>query len=208
MPARRPPLSAAAVARQLDVSRETLDRLSAHVALLGRWQRRINLVSNESLRDVWRRHVLDSAQLRRYRPRLDGLWLDLGSGAGFPGLVLAILGLGRVRLVESDQRKCAFLAEAARITGTEVEIVPRRIESLAPGPADVITARALAPLPKLLATAAPLVGAETELLLWKGQDVEIELTEAAKYWNMRIERLPSVTDPAGTILSLRELARV
>jgi 16S rRNA (guanine527-N7)-methyltransferase len=206
--ARPAPSTAEDFRRRLDVSRETLARLTAYVDLLGRWQRRLNLVSRDSLTDVWHRHVLDSAQLAKHRPHLGGLWLDLGSGAGFPGLVLAILGLGHVHLVESDQRKCAFLAEAARITETEVSIERRRIEEVRLGPADVITARALAPLPRLLPLAAPLVGPETELLLWKGQDVDGELTEAAKYWRMRAERLPSITDPAGTILSLKELARV
>ncbi len=202
------PLTAEACGRRLGVSRETLARLEAYVDLLGRWQRRINLVSRASLGDIWRRHVLDSGQLLRHRPHLDGLWLDLGSGAGFPGLVLAILGAGDVHLVESDQRKCAFLAEAARVSGVEVAIEPCRVEELRLGPASVITARAVAPLSRLLPLAFPLVGPDTELLLWKGQDVEEELTEVAKYWRMRVERLPSISDPAGTILSLRELDRV
>jgi 16S rRNA (guanine527-N7)-methyltransferase len=190
----------------LAVSRETFARLETHVTLLQRWQPRINLVASASLPDLWRRHVLDSGQLALLCPRPPTPWYDLGSGAGFPGLVLSLLGLGHVHLVESDRRKCAFLAEAIRLTGADASVSPRRIETLA-GPARTLTARALAPLPRLLELAAPLLGAKTELWLWKGQDVEAELTEAAKSWNMRIERHRSISDPTGTILHLRELSR-
>ncbi len=190
------------------VSRETLERLEVYLALLRKWQRRINLVSRNSLADPWRRHILDSAQIYHFRPEIRGLWLDLGSGAGFPALVLAIMGLGEANLVESDGRKCAFLSEAARITEAPVTIHNARIESLGLGKAQTITARALAPLVKLLDLAAPFIAPTSELLLWKGQDVDEELTRAAKYWNIRVEKHSSITDATGTILSLRELTRV
>lgn len=190
----------------LAVSRETFARLEVHVAVLQRWQRRINLVGPASLPDLWRRHVLDSGQLALLCPHLPAPWYDLGSGAGFPGLVLSLLGLGHVHLVESDLRKCAFLAEAIRLTGANADVLPRRIETLE-GRARTLTARALAPLSRLLELAAPMIGAETELWFWKGQDVEAELTESAKSWKMRIERHRSISDPSGTILHLRELSR-
>jgi 16S rRNA (guanine527-N7)-methyltransferase len=197
--------AAEAVFAALDVSRETFDRLRAYVSLLRRWQQRINLVAPASLPEVWRRHVLDSAQLAPICPHMPAPWYDLGSGAGFPGLVLALLGLGEVHLVESDQRKCIFLNEARRSTGAPATVLNRRVEEL-DRPAAAITARAFAPLPRLLRLAAPLITPKTELWLWKGQDVEAELTETAKCWNMTVERHRSVSDPTGTILHLREVS--
>ena len=197
-----------AVCRRLGVSRETQDRLEAYADLLIRWQSRINLVGPRTIPDLWHRHILDSGQLALHCRALPGVWYDLGSGGGFPGLVLAILGLGPVQLVESDQRKCAFLREAARVTETEVSVHASRIDALAGRTARTISARALAPLPRLLELAAPLLGADTTLWLWKGQDVEAELTQTAKYWRMRVERRSSITDPKATLLHLSEVARV
>jgi 16S rRNA (guanine527-N7)-methyltransferase len=116
------------------------------------------------------------------------------------------MGLGHVRLVESDQRKCAFLSEARRLAEAEATVLPARVETLS-GPAATITARAFAPLSRLLDLTAPLIGSETVFWLWKGQDVEVELTQAAKCWNMTVERYPSLSDPRGTILHLREVSR-
>ncbi|MCG8591835.1 MAG: 16S rRNA (guanine(527)-N(7))-methyltransferase RsmG, partial [Proteobacteria bacterium] len=190
----------------LGVSRETSERLTRHISLLERWQKRINLVAPASLGEVWTRHVLDSGQLALLTPRLPAPWLDLGSGAGFPGLVLSLMGLGEVHLVESDQRKCTFLNEARRLTEAPATVMKRRIEDLRT-PAAAITARALAPLPRLLELAAPITTPETEFWLWKGQDVEGELTEAAKCWKMTVERHRSISDPTGTILHLKEVSR-
>jgi 16S rRNA (guanine527-N7)-methyltransferase len=190
-----------------DVSRETLDRLVAYADLLKRWQGTINLIGRSSLDELWRRHMLDSAQLLPLAPNAR-CWLDLGSGAGFPGLVLAILGAPEVHLVESNARKCAFLREAARIAGAEVTVHRARIETLTPWPADAVVARGLAPLRRLLELGAPFCETDSVCLFPKGQDVENELTEATKYWNMKVERLPSVSDPAGTILRLTEVSRV
>ncbi|MFQ5783643.1 MAG: 16S rRNA (guanine(527)-N(7))-methyltransferase RsmG [Alphaproteobacteria bacterium] len=189
------------------VSRETTARLAAYAALLGRWQRRINLVGAATLADVWRRHMLDSAQLRPYVPRACRRLVDLGSGAGFPGLVLAILGVEGVELVESDGRKCAFLAEAARETGARVVIHHQRIEAMPSIPADVITARACAPLPKLLDYAAQFLTCETSCLFLKGARVDEELTQAAKKWKMRVAGFPSRTDPSGVVLHIQGISR-
>lgn len=191
-----------------DVSRETLSRLQAYADLLVKWNPRINLVSPDSIPSLWARHIADSAQLFRFIPRNTPNLLDVGSGAGFPGLVLAIMGVPGVHLVESDQRKCAFLREAARIAGVQVTVHADRIEKVAPFEAAVVTARALAPLPKLLDWTAPFRTPETVCLFLKGQTVEGELTEAGKQWTMGIERQQSLTDPSGTILTLREVRRV
>jgi 16S rRNA (guanine527-N7)-methyltransferase len=192
------------------VSRETLDRLIAYVEILKSWNRRINLVGRTTLDDPWRRHVWDATQLLPLIPPKARCLVDLGSGAGIPGLVLAILGVpGAVHLVESDQRKCAFLREAARqcgVTGT-VTIHPRRIEAMPPLIADVVTARALAPLPVLLDYAARFTAPHTLCLFLKGRHAEAELTEARNHWTMTATTLPSVTDPGGVILRLEHLAR-
>ena len=195
------------VGRALDVSRETLDRLRAYAELLVKWQKAINLVAPASLPDLWGRHILDSGQLARLAP-LDALWLDLGSGAGFPGLVIAILGAREIRLVESDARKCAFLREAARITSAPAQILNARIDDVASFHADVVTARALAPLAKLLGFASPFLGAQSVALFPKGQDVGAELTEAHRNWRMRVERHPSLTDERAAILRLTEVEHV
>src|SRR5687767_1366639 len=140
------PLAPEELGVALGLTRETLNRLAVHLDLLRRWQRAINLVGRSTLADPWRRHVLDSAQLYPHLAGQAGPVVDLGSGAGFPGLVLAILGAPDVHLIESDQRKAQFLREAARVTGTPVMVHARRIEDVAPFPASVVTARALAPL--------------------------------------------------------------
>lgn len=190
------------------VSRETLDRLRVYANLLVKWQRSINLVGPKTLPDLWRRHMLDSAQLYPLLPRDTTTLVDLGSGAGFPGLVLAILGVPDVHLIESDQRKATFLREVSRETGASVTIHAARAEALTPLPADAVTARALAPLPKLLVLAEPFLQPNSVCLFLKGQDVESELTDATKEARMSIERVPSRTDPRGRILILREIARV
>lgn len=202
------PLDAAGFARIAGVSRETLDRLEAYVALLEKWRRRINLVSRSSMADVWRRHMLDSAQIVNYLPADCRRLIDFGSGAGFPGLILAILGIEGVELVESDGRKCVFLCEAARITHTKVIIHNQRIESLAAFPVDVITARAFAPLDRLLAYAAPFSASHTRLIALKGAYIDKELTVATKCWKMDIERHPSLTDPNATVLCIRHIQNV
>jgi 16S rRNA (guanine527-N7)-methyltransferase len=196
------------VAEELGVSRETRARLALHLELLARWQRSINLVGGRSLEDPWRRHVLDSAQLRPLVPPHAADLVDLGSGAGFPGMVLAICGVRGVRLVESDGRKAQFLREVARTTGTAVEIHHGRIESLSAWPADVITARALAPLVRLLPLAERFSGPATIGLYLKGRNIAQELTEARRDWHMESQMLlRSRSDPSGRVLVLRGVCR-
>ncbi len=205
-----PPLTPEAFRQQTNVSRETLARLERYAELLRKWQRAINLVGPDTLPDLWRRHMLDSAQLYPLIPPGARTLLDLGSGAGFPGLVLAILGVPEVHLVESDSRKCAFLREAGRITGMipgNVTIHSCRIEDLEPWPVDVITARACARLDRLLAYAEPFLGEGTICLFLKGRTVNEELTEAAKTWSMTVERRPSVAESSGVILQLGHIRR-
>lgn len=202
-------LTAEACADMLGVSRETRERLRAYVDLLTRWNERINLVSAASLADAWRRHILDSAQLVRHTPRGTRALIDLGSGAGLPGLILGILGIPEVHLIEVDQRKAAFLREAARVTSTPVTVHAARIESVAPFPADVLTARALAPLPQLLERSAPFVSEDTVCLFLKGRDLHDELTEARKTWIMRrTQTLASLADPTGYILRVEGLRAI
>lgn len=208
-------LTAVDFQRRLGVSRETRDKFERYAALLRKWTAAINLVSPHSLPDLWRRHFLDSAQLQRYLPELpsgsERIILDLGSGGGFPGLVLAILGCGQVHLVESDQRKAVFLQEVARETGTSVTIHNRRLETLDPFPVDILTCRAFAPLPRILRLSEPFLrpGPDREGalgLFLKGRNVDQELTEAGKTWRLRIERFESITDPEGSILRLKLLS--
>lgn len=189
-------------ARQANVSRETLARLECYAALLKKWNRRINLVGRGTVEDLWRRHMLDSAQLLPLIPDSAASLADLGSGAGFPGLVLAICGVKNVHLIESDRKKCAFLREVARETRARVIIHNKRIEEIESFQVDIITSRALAPLPKLLDMAGLFTKKHSILLFLKGKHVDRELTVAAKEWNMRVDRIPSHTDPEGTILRL------
>ena len=189
-------------ARLFPVSRETLERLEAYVALLVAWNRRINLVGASTLGDPWRRHILDSAQLLPHLPARTRVLVDLGSGAGLPGLVLAILGVPEVHLVESDQRKAAFLREAARATGTTAAIHAQRAETVPRLTADAVTARAVASLPSLLDIAAPFIGPYGMCLFLKGRAAQEELTLAAKSWKMRARLLPSLSDPGGVLVIL------
>ena len=200
-----PPLDAQGFAEIFPVSRETLARLEAYAGLLTRWSDRINLVGRDTLPDLWRRHMLDSAQLRPLIPDGAQSLIDLGSGAGFPGLVLAILGAPGVELVEADSRKAAFLREAARVTEANVTIRPCRIAALPPHPVDVVTARALAPLDRLLDLARPFLGPGTACLLPKGERAEEELTLARKDWTMIASRHHSIADPRGVVLRLHRL---
>ena len=194
---------------QTGVSAETLRRLQIYADLLEKWQKKINLVGPATIPDLWSRHLLDSAQLYPLLPKVDCSVLDFGSGAGFPGLVLAIMGGPRVTLVESDGRKCAFMAEVMRATATgpAARLENCRIEDLAPTPVDVITSRALAPLDKLLGLAAPFIGESTICLFLKGKRVDEELTDTTKKWKMQVSKIQSQTDPSGTILKLENIVR-
>ena len=213
--ARRPPpdpLSAEACAEALDVSRETLARLEAYVDLLRRWQRRRNLIGRGTEPDIWRRHILDCGQLAAHLPTGTGRIVDLGSGAGLPGIVLAVLTGAETVLVESDAAKAAFLAEAVRLTGAPCEIRRARIEALEPWPVDAIAARALAPLPRLLGLAAPFAALTPDrppvCVFPKGARWREELTDAARTWHISARDAPSATEPAARILIVERFARV
>lgn len=195
----------------LVVSRETMERLERYVSLLRKWSPRINLVSKSTLEDAWRRHVLDSAQIVPLLPADTTCIVDLGSGAGFPGLVLAILAAEwdapfSVTLVESDRRKGLFLREVIRETGARAEVATQRAETLDIS-ADVVTARGFTALDRLLGMAAPILGQTGVALLHKGARYESELTEAARNWHMDVERYESRTDPAAAILRIGGLRR-
>jgi 16S rRNA (guanine527-N7)-methyltransferase len=197
-----------AFARRFDVSRETLARLETYAALLARWTPRINLVSAATLPDLWHRHVADSAQLLALAPR-PRQWLDLGSGAGFPGLVIAILAPDiRVRLVESDQRKCAFLRRVSEDTGTAIDILPERIEALPPQAVDMISARALAPLTQLLTHVEKHLAPGGIGLFPKGRTVHNEIAEAERAWRFPCRVHPSLTDPEAAIVETGAPSRV
>jgi 16S rRNA (guanine527-N7)-methyltransferase len=190
------------------VSRETADKLRLYADLLKKWQPKINLVGPATVADLWRRHFFDSAQIFPYLP--GGAVLDIGSGAGFPGLVLAVMrgqGDAPIHLVESDQRKCAFLREAARLTEAPAVIHTSRIEALKVFEISAVTARALAPVETLLRLVEPFLTPAVQCLFLKGEKLEDELTEASKDWKMTVDRIPSVSDPNGFILSLKEVSR-
>jgi 16S rRNA (guanine527-N7)-methyltransferase len=205
-----------AFGREFGVSQATLDRLQAYVALLAQWQKRINLVGPSTLETVWHRHIADGAQILAIGEERDQTWIDLGTGAGIPGMVLAILlaesGRGHVHLVESNQKKAAFLREASRATGARASIHVERIEAIdssaiRPVPT-LVTPRALAPLAKLLDYAGPWLETGALGVFLKGQDVDDELTQAAKYWKITVRKQPSRVDPKGCILLVEEASRV
>ena len=198
-------LSAEACAGLLDVSRETGERLQAYLDTLLRWQARINLVGPTTLADPWRRHILDCGQLRAFVPDDTRTLVDLGSGAGLPGLVLAILGVADVHLIEADKRKAAFLREAARAAAAVVTVHACRIEAVEAIAADVVTARALAPLTELLTLATRFMHERSLCLFPKGRAAQGELTAARQSWTMRSETRQSLAAAEGTILVLREV---
>lgn len=194
-----------------NVSRETFQRLQILVGLVEKWQSRVNLVSRESLKNIWHRHVLDSAQIHGLLPPNCRRVVDLGSGAGFPGLVLAACGVPEMHLIESDGRKCTFLTEAAQQMGlrigSDVVIHRARIEAMSPIAADAVTARACAPFDRLLGLAAEIATPHTTFLFMKGRNVEEELTAVERDWLMSVEKFQSTTDPTGVILRIRQLRR-
>lgn len=195
----------------MNVSRETICRLKVYQDLLESWQQKLNLVSSSTLSEAWDRHFLDSSQLLSYLPSESLSLIDLGSGAGFPGLVLALMRPENlsVTLVESDFKKCVFLENVSRETKVPVTILQSRIENLEKSlKADVITARGLAPLVKLLDYAYPLMHEKSVGLFLKGKEVENEIEAAQKKWNFDLEIYPSLTDSRGRILKVKHLKKV
>ena len=210
-----PDLSAdrATALRLTPVSRETLARLDIFVDTLLTWNARTNLIAPSTVPHLWTRHVADSLQLLDLAPDAR-TWVDLGSGAGFPGLVIAIaladMPGAKVHLVESNAKKAAFLREAARLTVAPAVVHAERIERFAEvfsEGADVVTARALSPLKLLLDQSVSLLKSGALGLFPKGQDVEAELTEATKYWNIKVNLAPSRTDPKSRVVVIQALER-
>lgn len=187
---------------------DQLKRLASYAALVARWSPHINLVAPADLPRLWDRHIADAAQLVALIPPATRAIADLGSGAGLPGLVLAILTGLPTHLVERDHRKAAFLREAVRITGAPAVVHAADAATLAPLGADLVTARAVAPLPRLLPLAFRHLAPGGVLLLPQGATAATELTAVAPLWTMHVERFASRTDPAATILRLSEVARV
>jgi len=201
-----------------DVSRETTERLDCFIDLLLTWQRHTNLVGASTIPSLWTRHVADSLQLLAIAPKAQKstapVWVDLGTGGGFPGLVIACALAETpgacIHLIESSSKKARFLRDAVRATYAPAIVHEDRIETVASklaASADVVTARALAPLSDLLALVAPFIEKGAQALLMKGQDVDIELTAATKYWNVVADIVPSKTSPSGRILAVRGLER-
>jgi 16S rRNA (guanine527-N7)-methyltransferase len=205
-----------AFAAHFDVSRETIERLSRYADLVRLWQARINLVAPSTLDDLWHRHIADCAQLTEFVPADARVLVDLGSGGGFPGIVLGIMLAERegfkTTLIESDQRKAAFLREAVRQLAIPVDILSMRIENretqLKVGIADVVTARALAPLARLLGWVAPYLGPKSIALLMKGRDAEREIQDARVEWRFDVELQPSLTEAVARIVVVRSLTAV
>ncbi|WP_114966982.1 16S rRNA (guanine(527)-N(7))-methyltransferase RsmG [Alkalilacustris brevis] len=197
----------------LNVSRETVVRLEAYADLLRKWTRAINLISAKTADSLWERHIMDSAQLFLLLPPGARTWLDLGSGGGLPGLVVAIIAHEKapdlhVTLVESDARKAAFLRTAAKGAGVDVGIEVARAESLSPMAADVVSARALAPLPDLLGLAERHLAPGGRAILPKGRNYANEIAAALETWRFSVQKYPSRTDPDSVILSIEGLSRV
>jgi len=191
------------IARLLNVSRETIDKFRAYLTLLEKWQARINLVANSTLAEAWQRHILDSGQLAAFYPPQTKNIMDVGSGAGFPGLVLAIMGGVTVDLVESDQRKAVFLSTVIRELDLPAKVHNQRIETLPQLFPDVITARALAPVPKLLKLIENQLSPESVCLFLKGAAVQDELTNLQTYSTMDATTHPSLSGPTGVVLELK-----
>jgi 16S rRNA (guanine527-N7)-methyltransferase len=207
-----PPDLAADRARALalvPVSRETVARLDRFAALLVEWQSRFNLIAASTASRIWTRHIADSLQLVGLAPKARK-WADLGSGAGFPGVpiacVLAEQADAEVHLIESNNKKAAFLREAIQATGAPAVVHAERVADFSKrfrGELEIVTARALAPLPKLLSIAYPLLKTGAEGIFPKGQDVEAELTQAAKCWSIQASLVPSRTDPKSRVVLIR-----
>ncbi|WP_171124088.1 MULTISPECIES: 16S rRNA (guanine(527)-N(7))-methyltransferase RsmG [unclassified Ruegeria] len=195
----------------LDVSRETFERLAKYVELVKRWNPKINLVSRNSLAEIWTRHIMDSVQVYRCAESFRN-WADLGSGGGFPGMVCAIMAIqenpnAQFTLVESDQRKSAFLRTVARECGAKCSVVSKRIEIVNPLDADVLSARALADLTVLLSFCDRHLGSSGTALLPKGATWKKELEDARKEWNFQAEPITSLTEPQAVILKIKGVSR-
>lgn len=196
----------------LNVSRETLERLEAYMRLVEKWTVKINLISKASIPHIWNRHIRDSAQIYNLAPPCKN-WLDLGSGGGFPGIVVAIIAAEKspdtkVTLVESDQRKCAFLRSALRELSLVGSVISERIETLHPQNADVLSARALADLDGLLSFSDRHLSPAGVGIFPKGENWRKEHSAAQERWSYRCEAITSITNPAAAVLKIEDIRRV
>ena len=199
--------------QKYDVSRETLLKLRAYEASLKEWQNKFNLVSNSSLEDAWNRHFIDSVQLFKYIPKSAKSLYDFGSGAGFPGMVLAIMASEKtpylkVSLIESINKKTLYLKHVSEICSTNVEIFNQRIESLPKNKVDVVTSRAMTSLNDLLSYAYPFCKTDTVCIFPKGKKHQEEIDEARKHWQFDCQINPSETSTEGVILVITKLAKL
>lgn len=191
------------------VSRETLERLKTYEALVRKWTPRVNLISASTIDDLWHRHIEDSLQLLDCISEEPKTWVDLGSGGGFPGVVIAIAAPEiSMTLIESDARKCAFLQTALRETGTQATVLNKRIEQAPPSSADIVSARALAALPKLIELANPHLRPGGILLAPKGANHREEVESALENWSFHCEYYPSKTNPNSSILGISGIERI
>lgn len=190
----------------LNVSRETHERLIAYCHQIERWNKTINLVSKSSVDQIWQRHLLDSAQIYRFGAP-DGLWADIGSGGGLPGIVMSVLGADVV-LVESDQRKCTFLRETARVLGLNLRVLNDRAETISPLSAKTLSARALAPLTNLLEYAKYHLDDTGRAVFSKGKSAQAEIDEARRTWRFDCEINESLTDPLASVLVIKNIDKI
>lgn len=194
----------------VNVSRETIARLEAFSALTEKWTPKINLIARSTVSNIWERHVIDSVQLYKFAPQTYRRWVDLGSGGGFPGIVMAIIGKtaqpnAEFVLIESDQRKAAFLRTASRELDLAVNVIAQRIEIAQPQDADVVSARALTALSGLFPLTQRHLLADGTALFHKGRQSQQEVTEAQKNWSFDLEDYPSITDPEARILRIQRI---
>lgn len=197
----------------MDVSRETFERLELYLETLKKWNRKINLVSPETINHAWDRHIIDSAQVWSVQHGMPSKWVDIGSGGGFPGMILAILMAetapeATMTLIESDQRKCAFLRTIKRELGLSVNVIATRIESAESQSADIVSARALAPLDQLLSFARLHMAQNGTALFLKGQSWKKEVADAQTQWNFAWHSHKSITDSNAVILEVKDLVHV
>ena len=194
----------------LDVSRETIARLEGFAALVAKWTPRINLIAKGTVDAIWDRHVVDSAQIYRHAPDSFETWVDLGSGGGFPGIVVAAIAKekqpdARFVLMESDQRKSTFLRTAARELELHVTVIADRIETAPPQNADIVSARALAALTGLLPMIQRHMKPEGHALVHKGRQAAQEIADAQEFWSFTLEDHPSITDPDARLLDIQRI---
>jgi 16S rRNA (guanine527-N7)-methyltransferase len=184
-----------------NVSRETLERLTEFKNLLIKWNQKINLIGKESINEVWLRHIIDSAQLLKFISK-ENIICDLGSGAGFPGIVLSLCGVGNISLVESDRRKSIFLTEAAKLTNNTLNIINERVEKLNGIKANVITARGFAALAEIFSLCENILreNSRLKLVLLKGKTIKDEIDKALKGWSFDYKLYPSISNQDGSVI--------